>query len=216
MVPTSPVGPHPSPPHPGGSNSPQPGFFSDAVKVDPDNILPDTIPNQFREVLQTHDKIFNLAIVGYNGIAGPVQASVNMGPVQPPQRKGCVPQCSHAKLVELQQKFDESEQCQVFWRLEDIGVTAEYLNLSFLVKKPCGGFRLVVALTDMGRYSKPQPSLLHCSQLVDPLESSLADLQSYDHIQWDDNLRQKFNAAQDALHTQVNRPPSWPLTSFGL
>ena len=87
MVPTSPVGPLLSSRHPGGSNSPQPGFFSDAVEVDPDNILPETICKQFRKVLQTHSEVFNPAIVGYNGIAGPVQASVNMGPVQPPQRK---------------------------------------------------------------------------------------------------------------------------------
>ena len=161
VVPTSPPGgPHPSPPHPGRSNSPQPGFFSDAVEVDPDNILPDTIRNQFREVLQTHDEVFNPTIVGYNGTAGPVQASVNMGPVQPPQRKGRVPQYSRDKLVELQQKFDELEQCQVFRRPEDIGVTVEYLNPSFLVKKPSGGFRLVTAFTDVGRYSKPQPSLM--------------------------------------------------------
>ena len=115
MVPTTPVGLHPSPPHPGGSNSPQPGFFSDAVEVDPDNILPDTIRSQFREVLQTHDKVFNPAIVG---------------PVQPPQCKGRVPQYSHDKLVELQQKFDELEQCQVFRCLEDIRVTVEYMYLS--------------------------------------------------------------------------------------
>ena len=131
VVPTSPVGLHPSPPHPGGSSAPQPGFFSDAVEVDPDNILPDTIPNQFREVLQTHDEVFNPAIVSYIGIAGNVQASVNMGHVQSPQRKGRVPQNSRDKLVELQQ-FDELEQCKVFRRLEDIGVTVEYLNLSFV------------------------------------------------------------------------------------
>ena len=133
MVPTSPVGPHPSPPHPGGSNSPQPGFFSDAVEVDPDNILPDTIHNQFHEVLQTNDEVLNPVIVGYNGIAGPVQASVNMGPVQPPQRKGRIPQYSCDKLN---------------------------LNPSFLIKKPSGGFRLVTVFTDVGRYSKPQPSLM--------------------------------------------------------
>ena len=40
-----------------------------------------------------------------------------------------------------------------------------------------------------------------CSQLVDLLESSLADLQFHDHVQWDDNLHQKFTATQDALHT---------------
>ena len=83
-----------------------------------------------------------------------------MGPVQPPQRKGRVPQYSRDKLVELQEKFDELEQCQVFRRPEDIGVTVEYLNPSFLVKKPSGGFRLVTAFADVGRYSKPQPSLM--------------------------------------------------------
>ena len=83
-----------------------------------------------------------------------------MGPVQPPQRKGRVPQYSRDKLVELQQKFDELEQCQVFRCPEDIGVTVEYLNPSFLVKKPSGSFRLVTAFTDVGRYSKPKPSLM--------------------------------------------------------
>ena len=111
-------------------------------------------------MLQTHDKVVNPAIVGYNGIAGPVQASVNIGPVQPPQRKGRVPQYSHDKLVELQQKFDEWEQRQVFRRPENIRVTVEYLNPSFLVKKPSGGFRLVTAFTDLGLYSKPQPFLM--------------------------------------------------------
>ena len=52
-----------------------------------------------------------------------------------------------------------------------------------------------------GTYKVLSRVLPHCAQLVDPLKSSLADLQSHDHIQWHDNLRQKFTAAQDALHT---------------
>ena len=36
----------------------------------------------------------------------------------------------------------------------------EYLNPSFLVKKANGGHRLVTAFEDVGRYSKPQPSLM--------------------------------------------------------
>ena len=83
-----------------------------------------------------------------------------MGPVLPPQRKGRVPQYSRDKLIELQQKFDELEAQGVFRRPEDVNVTAEYLNPSFLVKKPNGGFRLVTAFSDVGRYSKPQPSLM--------------------------------------------------------
>ena len=66
-----------------------------------------------------------------------------MGPAQPPQRKGHVPQYSRDKLVELQEKFDELEQCQVFRCPEDVGITVEYLNPSFLVKKPSGGFILL-------------------------------------------------------------------------
>jgi hypothetical protein len=60
----------------------------------------------------------------------------------------------------LQTKFDELEQTGVFQRPEDLNVVAEYLNPSFLVKKKSGGFRLVTAFSDVGRYSKPQPSLM--------------------------------------------------------
>ena len=48
----------------------------------------------------------------------------------------------------------------MFQRPEDLGITVEYLNPSFLVKKPNGDYRLVTAFTDVGRYSKPQPSLM--------------------------------------------------------
>ena len=62
--------------------------------------------------------------------------------------------------MELQAKFDELEQAQVFRRPEDLGIVVEYLNPSFLVKKPSGGHRLVTAFTDVGQYSKPRPSLM--------------------------------------------------------
>lgn len=63
-------------------------------------------------------------------------------------------------VVELQEKFDELEQCRVFWHPEDVGVTIEYFNPSFLVKKPSGRFCLVMAFTDIGQYSRPQPLLM--------------------------------------------------------
>ena len=56
--------------------------------------------------------------------------------------------------------FDELEQAKVFRRPEDLGITVEYLNPSFLVKKPSGGYHLVTAFADVARYSKPQPSLM--------------------------------------------------------
>ena len=45
--------------------------------------------------------------MGYNGIVGSLNAVANMGPMQPPQRKGRLPQYARDKLVELQLKFDE-------------------------------------------------------------------------------------------------------------
>ena len=134
--------------------------FSSSVSIDPDNILSEDLCVKLRHLLQTYDRVFNPDITGYNGAAGPIQASVNIGPVQPPQRKGRVPQYSRNQLVELQAKFDELEQAEVFRRPEDLGITVEYLNPSFLVKKPSGGHRLVTAFADVVRYSKPQPSLM--------------------------------------------------------
>ena len=132
--------------------------FSSSVSIDPDNILPEDLRVKFRQLLQTYDRIFDPDITGYNGAAGPILASVNIGPVQPPQRKGRVPQYSRNQLVELQAKFDELEQAQVFRRPEDLGITVEYLNPSFLVKKPSGGHRLETAFADVAEYIKPQPS----------------------------------------------------------
>ena len=116
--------------------------------------------DQFRSIHQQHDAVFNPSIVGYNGHAGTFTAVVNMGPVLPPQRKGRCPQYARDKLTELQDKFDELEAVGVFRRPEDVRVSVEYLNPSFLVRKPNGGSRLVTAFSDVGRYSKPQPSLM--------------------------------------------------------
>ena len=53
-----------------------------------------------------YDSVFNPNFSGYNGQAGNFKAIVNMGPVQPPQQKGRLPQYSRNKLVELQEHFD--------------------------------------------------------------------------------------------------------------
>ena len=134
--------------------------YHEAVSVDPDNILQPHVKSSFHKLLETYSEVFNPNFKSYNGAAGPFKARVNMGPVQPPQRKGRVPQYSRDKLLELQQKFDELESLGVFSRPEDIGIDVEYINPSFLVKKTNGGYRLVTAFADVGRYSKPQPSLM--------------------------------------------------------
>ena len=130
------------------------------ISTDPDKVLTDEQRMKFLTLGDKYDDVFASDISGYNGAVGDFKAVINMGPVQPPQRKGRVPQYAKDKLVELQQKFDELESQGVFSRPEDVGVTAEYLNPSFLVKKPQGGYRLVTAFSDVGRYSKPQPSLM--------------------------------------------------------
>ena len=99
-----------------------------------------------------------------------------MGPVEPPQRKGRLPQYARDKLVELQEKFDHLEQRGVFQRPEDVGITVEYLNPSFLVKKLNGGSRLVTAFADVGRYSKPKPSLLP------DVDSTLRRIAHWSHV----------------------------------
>lgn len=162
--PTTTINESPPEPHldittlPKRANTAQP--FSASVSLDPDHLLSNDIRSKFQQTLQKFDDVFKPDIPGYNGVAGPVQAHVNMGPVEPPQRKGRLPQYSRNQLAELQEKFDELETAGVFKKPEDAGVSVEYLNPSFLVKKPSGGHRLVTAFEDVGRYSKPQPSLM--------------------------------------------------------
>ena len=133
---------------------------AESVSVDPDGLLSSSQKASFNSLLKEFQIVFDPRIPGYNGTAGPIEGIVNMGPVEPPQRKGRIPQYSRDQLDLLQSKFDELEAQGVFRRPEDLKVVVEYLNPSFLVKKKNGGFRLVTAFTDVGRYSKPQPPLM--------------------------------------------------------
>ena len=130
------------------------------VCLDPANLLPRDVRAKFSSLLDEYDHVFDPKIKGYNGSVGPFEARVNMGPVEPPQRKGRLPQYARNQLLELQHKFDELEALGVFRRPEDINIAVEYLNPSFLIKKANGDYRLVTAFADVGRYSKPQPSLM--------------------------------------------------------
>ena len=79
---------------------------------------------------------------GYNVAAGLCEARVNTGSVQPPQPKW--------RLLQYN-KCDDLEELGVLRKPEDIDTVAEYLNPSFLVKKPSGNFRLVTAFAEVGR-----------------------------------------------------------------
>ena len=130
------------------------------IKLDEDNQLPPSVRSAFQDLHKEFSSVFDPSFSGYNGYSGPIKAIVNMGPVEPPQRKGKVPQYSKDKLHELQAKCDELERLGVLRKPEDIGITPEYLNPSFLVKKPSGGFRLVTSFGEVAQYSKPQPALM--------------------------------------------------------
>ena len=115
-----------------------------------------------------------------------------MGPVQPPQRKGRLPLYGRNNLEELQSKFDELEALGVFCKPEDINVSVEYLNPSFLVKKPGkSGKRLVTAFSDIGRYSKPQPTLLP------DINSVLRTIGQWNHIVAADLTKAYFQVPLD-------------------
>ena len=130
------------------------------ISIDPQNITPNEYKLKLECICESFSHVFNTKFKGYNGRDGAVKATVNMGPVLPPQRKGRMPLYNKDKLQLLQNKFDELEELGVFEKPENISVNVEYLNASFLVKKPRGGYRLVTDFGDVGRYSKPQPSLL--------------------------------------------------------
>ena len=133
---------------------------SENVLIDPDNCLSHEIKVKFKQLHLKYDKVFDPTLSKYNNASGKIEGNVNMGPVLPPQRKGRMPQYNQDKLRELQNKFDELEQSGVFAKPEQVNVSVEYLNLSFLVQKPSGGSRLVTAFGEIGQYSKPQPSLM--------------------------------------------------------
>jgi hypothetical protein len=89
-------------------------MHSIGVNVDPDNQLPSDVVSQFRSTLREFDDVFDPNFKGYKGAVGPFEAVVNMDTVQPPQRKGRLPQYSKRQLQELQNKFDELESIGIF------------------------------------------------------------------------------------------------------
>ena len=137
-------------------------LHSSTANLDPANLLPPVIRSSFQDLYREFDTVFDSEFPGYNGAAGPLETVVNVGPTLPPQGKGHLPQCPRNKLVELQDKFDTLEKAGVFVHPEDHSrsIVAEYLNPSFLIKKASGSYHLVTAFAEVGRYTKPQPSLM--------------------------------------------------------
>ena len=127
--------------------------YSAGISLDPDNILSPSSRASFFAINREFDQVFSPNFTGYYGAAGPLQGVVNIGPTLPPQRKGRLPQYARDKLVQVQEKFDHLKNVGVFKGPEDLSIVAEYVNPSFLVKKPSGGNRLVTAFAEIGQYA---------------------------------------------------------------
>ena len=125
--------------------------FSSCVILDPDGCLDQDTLDKFI--------VFNPSISKYNGASGKIEAVVNIGPTLPPQRKGRLPQYNRNTLEELQDKF-ELEAASVFAKPEQVNIHVEYLNTSFLIKRPNGGSRLMTSFREVAHYSKRQSSLM--------------------------------------------------------
>ena len=125
--------------------------FSQHVILDPKLRMPQDVRSAFQNLLLEYEDVLNPSISRYNGASGKIEAVVD---TLPPQRKGRTPQYNRTILEELQFKFDELEAAG-----EHVNVKVEYLNTSFLVRRPNGGSRLVTSFGSVTQYSKPQPSL---------------------------------------------------------
>ena len=134
---------HPPPVH----NKP----FSALVVVDPDSSLPPEVCDEFPELNFELDDVLNPSISKYNGASSKIEAVVNMRPTLLPQRKGRLPQYNCSTMESLQAKFDQLEDAGVFAKPEQVNVHVEYLNTSFLVKKPNGGSRLVTSFSQVAK-----------------------------------------------------------------
>ena len=136
-------------------------MYSSAVKLNPDNVLSETDTTKFKLLMEEYDEVFNPTVTRYNQKSGKCYVEVNMGPVLPPQHKGKVPFYGHNNLVALQEKFDELVEKGVLKRPQDIGVTVENLNTSFLVKKQdTDEKRFVTDFASIADYCRPSPTLM--------------------------------------------------------
>ena len=133
--------------------------FAD-VRNDPNEILNHQQRRMFNDLHKDLKEVFDSRTLGcYNGNSGPLEVVINMGPSLPPSRKGRLPLYNNETKIEMQKICDDLEGT-VLVKPEEVGITCEYLNPSFLVKKSSGKKRLVTAFAEVGSYAKPQPALM--------------------------------------------------------
>lgn len=144
------------------SNPSKPSLFSSNVVLNRDIILPKPDEQDISNILKTYDTVFDPKPSTYNGKSGPCYVEVNLGKNLPPQRKGKLPFYGKDDLAELQQKFDDLTEAGILSRPQEIGITVENTNPSFLVKKqpPSIEKRLVTDFSSISEYCRPTPSVM--------------------------------------------------------
>ena len=137
-------------------------LYSSPVHLNPDGVLSPEQTAKFKRLLEKRDEVFNPKVSQYNQKSGQCYVEVNMGPVPPPQQKGKLPPFyGRDNVHELQEKIDELVEKGVLKRPQDIGVTVENLNTSFLVKKKdTTEKRFVTDFASIADYCRPSPSLM--------------------------------------------------------
>ena len=85
--------------------------FSDKVAVDPDGQLSVQQRNSFKDILNEFDNVFTPNFGVYNDKSGRIRANVNIGPVEPPPRKGKLPFYNQTNLQKLQDEADKLKAC---------------------------------------------------------------------------------------------------------
>ena len=132
--------------------------YSTEVQIDK-SVLSKDLQSKFRSTVETWDEVFNPAISTYNHKAGECYAEVNVGPQLPPQHKGRVPFYGSNNMTELSEKIDELTRKGVLKKPQELGVSVEVVNPSFLVrKKDSKDKRFVTDFGCIADYCRPTPS----------------------------------------------------------
>ena len=130
--------------------------FSDTVQIDPASETSIEERSVFKKINMEYDEVFSNQLGCYNGASGPFSHVITVGDSLPPQRRGRIPTYNTKNMELLQMKYDELTAQGVFAKPEDIGVNVEYVNPSFLIKKPDSSHRLVTAFNELGEHTRPQ------------------------------------------------------------
>ena len=181
------------------------------VCLDPANLLPRDVRAKFSSLLDEYDHVFDPKTKGYNGSVGPFKARVNMGPVEPPQRKGRLPQYARNQLLELQHKCDlHLSASKTIINPQSTTILGWIWNCGTLSASPhriaalasCPAPDTVARMRSfIGAFKVLSRVIPGCSTLLAKLDDTVAGRESNEPIQWTDDLRTSFRNAQAALST---------------